>query len=624
MLTQSKFDKIVSPEDLRKITALNNEKLNAFIADAISLCQPRDLFICTDSPADHAHIRKMALETGDEFPLATPGHTCHFDGYRDQARDPAHTAYLLEPGQTLGKNIKSIDRTAGLKEVRSYLKGSYRNRTMIICFWCLGPTDSPFSISAVQITDSPYVAHSESILCRPGYDQFKNLDGSSDFFAFLHASGPLDSHHCSTETDKRRIYIDLDDETVYTVNTQYAGNSVGLKKLALRLAIHRASSENWLAEHMFVMGAHGPNGRVTYFTGAFPSACGKTSTAMLPHQTIVGDDIAYIRNIDGRARTVNVEHGIFGIIRSVNPDDDPEIYRALTTPAEVIFTNVLVSDGKPYWTGMKAELPQTGENHSGDWHTGKLDSDGKPVPPSHRNARYTVRLSELPNRDPHTDDPAGVPLSGIIYGGRDSDTLVPVEQAYNWTEGIILKGASIESQTTAATLGKEGVRKFNIMSNMDFVAIPLGRYVENNLDFGHSLQSPPAIFSTNYFLQNENGDFLNGKLDKTVWLLWAELRVHNDVPAINTPTGLIPRYEDLVPLFADKLNKDYTESDYTKQFTIRIPQLLEKYHRVENIYRTTVADTPRIVFDTFKHTRNRLIAAQKRYGDYINPFDLAK
>jgi phosphoenolpyruvate carboxykinase (GTP) len=244
------------------------------------------------------------------------------------------------------------------------------------------------------------------------------------------------------------------------------------------------------------------------------------------------------------------------------------------------------------------------------------------VNPSHKNARYTIQLNALDNVDPELENPNGVETGGIIYGGRDSDTQVPVEQAFDWNEGIIAKGASIESETTAATLGQAGVRKFNIMANQDFVAIPLGQYIQNNLDFVKGIDNPPAIFSTNYFLQDKDGNFLNGKLDKMIWVLWAELRVNGDVDAIKTPTGWIPKYEDLAPLFKEKLNKDYTQEDYVKQFTIRIPELLAKYDRVEAIYKEKVSDTPQLVYDTFAAIRERLNALKADKGDYVSPLDL--
>jgi len=628
----------LTAENYNRLIALENPKMHEFVADAIELTQPASVYVCTDSSEDRAYIRELAIKTREEIPLDTAGHTCHFDGYYDQARDKAKTKYLLPPGSELGASLNSTEKKTGVQEVRSYLAGSMAGREMLICFFCLGPPDSDFSIPCIQITDSPYVAHSETILYRSGYEQFKKIGSSPNFFRFIHSEGELENA-VSKNIDKRRVYIDLEDDMVYSVNTQYGGNTIGLKKLALRLAINKASKEGWLAEHMFVMGVHpvrdrkenasngvhGPRGRVTYFTGAFPSACGKTSTSMIPGQTIVGDDIAYLRKARNQSsvRAVNVEKGIFGIIRDVNSRNDPIIYEALTSPYEVIFSNVLIDKNhKPQWLGMGKELPAEGINHSGTWQAGKTDADGNEITASHKNARYCLNIPDLANCDPLLDDPEGVPVGGIIYGGRDSDTWVPVEQAFNWTEGIIIKGASLESETTAATLGKEGVRTFNLMSNLDFLSIPLGQYIQNNLDFVKNIESPPLIFSVNYFLKGKDGKYLNGMADKKVWILWAELRVNGDVEGIETPTGLIPKYEDLSKLFKEHLKKEYSQADYGQQFTIRILKNLTKLDRVEKIYKEKVPDTPQILFDTFAEARKRLKTAQDKHGDYISPFDL--
>ena len=612
----------LTTEDYNRLMALGNAKLHAFVADAIELTGAESVRVCTDSDEDRAYIRHQALEKDEEMKLNIEGHTCHFDGYYDQARDKARTKYLLPAGSDLGENLNSIDKQEGTEEVRSLLKDSMVGRQMLVLFFCLGPVDSEFSIPCVQITDSPYVGHSESILYRPGYEQFKRIGDSADFFRFIHSEGELEGA-VSKNVDKRRVYIDLEENMVYSVNTQYGGNTIGLKKLALRLAIQKASAEGWLAEHMFVMGAHGPSGRVTYFAGAFPSACGKTSTSMLPGQTIVGDDIAYFRKKDGVMRSVNVEKGIFGIIRDVNAEDDPVIYEALTSPCEVIFSNVLIDgENRPHWLGMGSDLPSDGVNHSGQWHTGKTDADGNEITASHKNARYCLNIGDLKNIDPLMDDTEGVPVGGVIYGGRDSDTLVPVEQAFSWAEGIILKGASLESETTAATLGAEGVRTFNLMSNLDFLSIPLVKYIQNNLDFADGVEHPPLVFSVNYFLKDENGNYLNGMGDKLVWILWAELRVNGDVKGLKTPTGIIPKYEDLARLFKENLGAEYTQDDYVRQFTVRIPENLAKLDRVEKIYKEKVADAPAILYETFAEARKRLKAADEKYGENISPVDL--
>lgn len=577
---------LISGENLEKLEALENPHVMEIVERFMGLCEPSRVIVVTDDPEEIAYIRRMAIEKGEEMRLRLEGHTVHFDGYYDQGRDRASTAVLMPGGRKLSYGINTVDRDEGLREVLGLLKGSMRGKDLIVRFFCLGPTNSRFSIAALQLTDSYYVAHSEDLLYRSGYEQFKRLRGSKDFFTFIHSAGELDERGCSKNTDKRRVYIDLQEGKVYSVNTQYAGNTVGLKKLALRLAIYKASREDWLAEHMLIMGVR-PEGknRVTYFTGAYPSYCGKTSTAMIPGQTIVGDDLAYLRvDEEGRARAVNVESGIFGVIADVNPVDDPLIYRALTTPRELIFSNVLVSDGVPYWLGMgRDDIPKRGINHSGEWWEGKRDAEGQLIPYAHPNARYTMRLRELDNVDPALDDPDGVVVRGILYGGRDSDTNVPILEAFDWEHGVYI-GATIESETTAATLDKVGVKAFNPMSNLDFMVIPLGTYITNHIRFGRRLKLCPRVFATNYFLKHE-GRYTNEKVDKKVWLIWAEGRIHGEYEALKTPVGYIPRYEDLRALFRQIFKRDYKESDYTIQFSLRVDKLLEKCARMEAIYK---------------------------------------
>jgi phosphoenolpyruvate carboxykinase (GTP) len=611
-------------ENHKKLMRINNPLLHQFIAQYMELCNPAKVFVCTDSVEDIHYIRVAAIKNREEGKLAIKGHTIHFDGYYDQGRDKQRTKFLVPKGVNLGPEINAMNREEGIKEIHDILKNSMNGKELYVRFFCLGPTNSEFAIPCVQLTDSSYVAHSEDLLYRQGYEEFIRAGKYEQFFKFVHSQGELTEAGLgllvSKNIEKRRVYIDLLNEIIYSANTQYGGNTIGLKKMAMRLAIHRASKEDWLTEHMFIMGVHGPGERIRYFMGAFPSMCGKTSTAMIEGESIVGDDIAYLKNIGGEIRAVNVEKGMFGIIEGINSLDDPLQWKPLHTPGEVIFSNVLVTEDKNvYWNGKDGECPQKGVNHSGVWFMGKRDKEGKGIPPSHKNARFTLDLKILDNLDLKLDNPEGVLVSGIIYGGRDSDTWVPVEEAFDWAHGIITKGAALESETTAATLGKEGVREFNPMSNLDFLSIPIGRYIEDNLTFGARLHNPPRIFSVNYFLKDSKGEFMNHKSDKRIWLKWMEMRVHNQVGALTTPTGLVPQYEDLKVLFKDVLHKDYPEKDYAAQFTVRIRGNLAKIERISNIYRMRVLDTPPILFEVMDAQKRRLQEAQVRYGDYILP-----
>jgi phosphoenolpyruvate carboxykinase (GTP) len=603
--------------DLQKLEELNNQHVIKVVEEAIQLCKPTKVTVITDSKEDINYVRELSLINGEERKLKMEGHTIHFDGYYDQGRDKANTRYLLSKDVDWGIKVNSIEKDKGLKEIYSFLDGSMAGKEMLIRFFSLGPANSIFSLKALQITDSAYVAHSEDLLYRQGYEEFKKLNGSSDFFFFLHSAGRLENK-VSVDIDKRRIYIDLEENKVYSVNNQYAGNSLGLKKLAFRLAIKKANEEGWLAEHMFIMGVHGPGSRVTYFTGAYPSACGKTSTAMIPGQTVVGDDIAYLKKINGVIRAVNMESGIFGIIHSVNSENDPVIYQALTTPGEVIFSNVLIDNGVPYWGGMKKDIPNKGINFSGEWFEGKKDKQGKEIPCSHKNARYTLKLNELKNIDSKANDPGGVPVKAIFYGGRDSDTTIPIVESLTWAHGVFL-GATVESETTAATLGARGVRKYNPMANLDFISVPLGTYIENHLKFTKDLKVIPKIYATNYFLKDETGKYLNGKMDKRVWLLWAEGRVYDEYEAIETPVGLIPKYEDLKKLFIRELNKDYTRVEYIQQFSLRVTKYLEKMERMSKIFENI--QVPAAFSEELKAQTERLKLAKTKYGeDIISPF----
>jgi len=608
-------------KELAKLQALDNSYLIDFISTYVELCNPDSVFVRTDSADDVSYIRNRSVSLGEEQKLALDGQTIHFDGGSDQARDKKNTKYLLKAGQDLGKHINSTDREKGLVEITGYLRAIMKGKQMYVCFFCLGPLDSEFSILAVQITDSAYVSHSEDILYRPGYEQFKKNKGVKEFFKFVHSAGQLDGT-ISKNIDKRRVYIDLEDKKVYSVNTQYAGNTVGLKKLALRLAINKASREGWLAEHMFVMGIDDEKGEKFYFCGAYPSMCGKTSTAMLKGEAIIGDDIAYLRKREGEVFAVNVERGIFGIIKDVNSKDDAILFKILNGANEVIFSNILIDEaGVPYWIGKDGLLPHKGTNYSGSWVPGKTDVSGQEIPPSHKNARYTIRLKSLENLDANLENPAGVVVKGLIYGGRDSDTSVPVEASFSWQHGIITKAAILESETTAATLGQEGVRVFNPMSNIDFLSITMAKYIEMNLDFAKGLTQAPLIFSVNYFLGDKDGKFLNRMQDKRVWLKWIRLMADGQVGALKAATGLIPKYDDLRKLFEDVLGKGYTEADYVTQFTLRIPQNLAKIERVRNIYKEAKGIS-RILFDELDAQEVRLKEFQKQFGDYVSPLKL--
>lgn len=615
----------MSKESYDKLVALNNKKVTDFVGFYAAHCEPESIYVCTDSQSDMQYVRDQALKFKEEIPLFNPKQTIHFDGYGDQGRDKQSTRYLVKKENLEKmKALNSIEYEQGYNEILDISKGIMKGKHAVVLFFSEGPTESPFTIPCLQFTDSWYVAHSEYILYRSGYNHFLNMKESEkdDFFSFLHSAGQLDENNNTINLDKRRIYMDTDNNIVYSMNNQYAGNSVGLKKHSMRLAINKAGKEGWLCEHMFIMAAIDEDkNRKTYFCGAYPSACGKTSTAMIPGEKIVGDDIAYFRNIDGEFRAVNVESGIFGIIQDVNGEDDPVIFENLMKNQEVIFSNVLMGpDKKPYWLGMGVDTPKEGRNHFGEWHEGVKDSKGNTVGLAHGNARYTMRLDYLDNIDKEGfEDKNGVKVEGILYGGRDSDTTVPVEESPNWKDGILLKACTLESETTSATLGAEGVRKPSPMANLDFVSYPLGQYTMNNIKFGESVKDAPKIFSNNYFLRGADGKFVTSKLAKKVWLHWAQGRIHGDYETYDTPTGKIPLYKDLAMLFKKYLGEDFSEDTYNYLFTFRCTKWIEKLERTKEFFKKMDPDTPKEIFDYWDNAISKIEAARDKYGDEIKP-----
>lgn len=626
----SKYDALLKSKmneaSFNKLIALKNEKVMEFVGRFTEHCGPETVYVCDDSKEDEAYIREMSLSKGEEQKLAKKGQTIHWDNYRDQARDKVNTKYLVKKEHLERmKSLNSIEFEQGEQEVLSIAKDIMKGKDAVVKFYCEGPSHSEFTMPCVQITDSWYVAHSECILYRPAYSHFKEMKNKDDFFRFIHSAGQLDNLGCSTNLDKRRIYMDTENNIVYSMNNQYAGNSLGLKKHSMRLAINKSGKEGWLCEHMFVMAClNKEKERRTYFTGAYPSGCGKTSTSMIPGEEVVGDDIAYFRNIDGEFRAVNVEKGIFGIIKDVNAKDDPVIFENLMKDQELIFSNVLQGpDNNPYWLGSGVEAPDKGRNHSGpNWYKGKKDSDGNEIGIAHGNARYTMRLDYLSNFDrAGFEDKKGVKVQGVLYGGRDSGITVPVEESPSWEDGILLKACTLESETTSATLGAEGVRKPSPMANLDFVSYPIGEYTDNNVKFVKGLKQVPKIFSTNYFLKDENGKFCNSKLAKKVWLHWAEGRIHGEYEALDTPTGKIPLYNDVKDLFKKFLQEDYTEDEYTYQFTFRCDNWIAKLERTKAFFKKMDTGTPAYIFRKWDDTILKIKDAKSKYGNLIKPGD---
>jgi phosphoenolpyruvate carboxykinase (GTP) len=386
-----------------------------------------------------------------------------------------------------------------------------------------------------------------------------------------------------------------------------------------------------IAEHMFITGIKGPGGRITWMTGAAPSGCGKTTSAMAG-DAFVGDDLAQMWIAeDGSIRSINPECGIFGIVEDVNWEGDPYLMKCLRNPGtEVIWSNVLIDpDGKPQWVGNGEEPPPTkGVNFQGEWEAGMVDENGKPVPISHPNSRCTLSNAALENYSDRNEDSNGVETRIFTYSGRDSDTMPPVWVGKNPDQGVVI-GACIVSAATATEVGATGVRR-QPWANAPFTPGSLGEYMEAQFEFFNSTKiaedKRPILAGLNYFLTEEarggtSKKLLGEKKDVKAWMAWLERRAHKEVDAIDTPIGYLPRYADLKKLFKERIDKPYPQDLYEKQFSLYVDYIVARIDMQEEAYRKET-HIPEKFFDILKTQRKELLELKDKFGSVVTPEQL--
>jgi len=622
------FDKYLDDENAKKLFYIKNEDALLKIANSISLGDPESVMINTGSNADLDYIRNYSLEKGEESKLAMDKHTIHFDLPEDQGRMVDQTFYIVNDEDTMNAQAKSMPREEALKYMQEYMKGIMKGKKMMVGFYSRGPVGAEAATPAIEISTSSYVLHSAELLYRNCYADFdKEVQRRGTYFTNVHSEGL----NRPEDVPNARIFMDRSWQTTYSTFCTYAGNTLLLKKGNHRFCVDYATYYRQgieLSEHMFITGLTGPNGRKTYFAGAAPSGCGKTTTAMVGTD-FIGDDLAQIWIAkDGTCRAINPEKGIFGIVEDVNKEGDPYLMKCLREPGtEVIWSNVLVDDKKvPHWAGHGEPMPEKGINFQGEWHPGKKDSNGKAIPPSHANSRCTLLASAIANHNTEaSEDPAGVPVKVITYSGRDADTMPPVWVAENPDYGVAI-GASIVSKATATEIGASGVNR-QPWANAPFTAGPYGDYMQCQFDFFNSKdindKDRPILAGLNYFLTHEsrggNGSGLLGeKKDVHVWLGWLELYANGDVEAIKTPIGYIPKYEDLKKLFNDKISKQYPEDLYEKQFSLYIEKIVARIDLQNEAY-AKVKGIPSKFFDLCKTQKDNLNALKEKEGNIVSP-----
>ncbi len=629
--TAAKYiESVLTDEHLVRIQKIKNTEVIIKIANAIAMCRPDDIYVNTGSEKDRQFIRELALEKGEEAPLAMSRHTIHFDLPEEQGRIIDRTYYIANEDEEISSLANRMDRVDAIAEVRDKMVRIMKGKTMIIGFYVRGPIGSPVSNPALEITSSAYVSHSAEILYRNAYLSFdQEVDRSGHFFVNVHSEGL----NRPEDLPNARVFMDRSFRTTFSFNCTYAGNTLLLKKGNHRFAVDKAVYENMgneLSEHMFITGIEGPGDRVTWCAGAAPSGCGKTTTAMAGH-LFVGDDLAQLWIADdGSIRSVNPECGIFGIVEDVNWEGDPQLMQILRHEgAEVIWSNVLIDDSRvPHWVGNGEDSPDKGINFQGDWFKGKTGSNKKPIPMSHPNSRCTVSSTALANYSDFAEDPAGVETRIITYSGRDSDTMPPVWAAKSADEGVVI-GATIVSAATATEVGATGVKRAP-WANAPFIPGALGDYMNAQFQFFNNPKiaedKQPVMAGLNYFLTHEarggtSKKLLGEKKDVKVWLAWLERKAYKDVASIETPIGELPLFVDLKSLFKSIIDKTYALDLYNQHFSLyidniisRIDLQLDAYSKEERI--------PERLFTILRKQHKELLLLRKTHGPVVSPGQL--
>jgi len=532
-----------------------NKYVNEWVKEMAELTCPDKIVWIDGSEEQKNALRDEACSTGEMLKLnqdKLPGCYLHRTAINDVARVENRTFICTETKEEAGPLNNWMAPAECYEKLGKLYRGSMKGRTMYVIPYSMGIVGSDFAKIGIELTDSIYVVLNMIIMTRVGKNVLDALpDDYSGFIKGLHARAQLDE-------ENRYICHFPQDNTIWSINSGYGGNVLlGKKCFALRIASYLGRKEGWMAEHMLILGIEFPNGEIKYISAAFPSACGKTNLAMLIPPEIyrekgykvwcVGDDIAWLRvGADGRLWAVNPENGFFGVAPGTNDKSNPNALK--TTMRDTIFTNVVhnVDENTVWWEGLDKNPPENAIDWKGNkWDYRKYDKKDKSTCGAHPNSRFTSMAINCPCISSEFNNPAGVPISAIVFGGRRAKTAPLVYQSRNWTNGVFV-GSIMASETTAAAAGAVGVVRRDPMAMLPFTGYNMGDYFKHWIEMGTKITNKPLIFNVNWFRTDDEGNFIwPGFGDNMRVLLWILARCEGKVGAVETPIGYVPNAEDI-------------------------------------------------------------------------------